>query len=208
MTAHPTTWIAQHAIDPLGGGGVIVSALEQAELLCQRWPTRPGPPNISQRRTPSTATCALRPDAASVGTAREFARATLADWRIGQLSDDVAVVVSELVTNALRHALAVDLDQTGRHPQRSPSDRPTPDLPRSERPKPPPWVQLSLLGTGYQLLCAVRDPSNQPPIRIPPDYVLQTGRGLHLVDSFSQAWGWAPVRPVGKVVWAVFPTPA
>ena len=131
-------------------------------------------------------------------TAREFARATLADWRIGQLSDDVSLVVSELVTNALRHALAVDLDQPGTPPQRTAADPP----------KPPPWVQLSFLGTGYQLLCAVRDPSDQPPIRIPTDYVLQTGRGLHLVDSFSLAWGWAPVRPVGKVVWAVFPTPA
>lgn len=197
MTAHPTTWIAQGAGDQ-PGAGVIVSALEQAELLCQRWPVRPGPANVSQRRTPSTATCALRPEPAAVGAAREFARATLADWRIGQLSDDVSLVVSELVTNALRHALAVDLDRPASLPQRS----------ASGRPEPPPWVQLSLLGTGYQLLCAVRDPSDRPPLRIPADYLLQTGRGLHLVDSFSLAWGWAPVRPVGKLVWAVFATPA
>ena len=92
-----------------------------------------------------------------MGAAREFARATLADWRIGRLSDDVSLVVSELVTNALRHALAVDLDRPASPPQRS----------LSGRLEPPPWVQLSLLGTGYQLLCAVRDPSDRPPLRIP-----------------------------------------
>jgi hypothetical protein len=40
-----------------------------------------------------------------------------------------------------------------------------------------------------------------------PDYIAQTGRGLHLVDSFSLAWGWVPLHPAGKVVWALFPSP-
>jgi hypothetical protein len=195
---HPSMGIAERVGDQ-AGGGVLVSALEQAEMLCEQWPVRPGPPNISQRRTPSTATCALRPEVASVGTAREFARVTLADWRIGNLSDDVSLVVSELVTNALRHALAVDLDEW----PRARSD----ETLNAGRGKPPPWVQLSLLGTGHQLLCAVRDPSDHPPVRMLPDYIAQTGRGLHLVDSFSLAWGWVPLHPAGKVVWALFPSP-
>jgi len=198
MTAHPAIWLAHHPTDQVGGG-VLVSALEQAEQLCQRWPTHPGPPNVSQRRTPSTATCALRPELASVGSARDFARVTLADWRISGLADDVSLVVSELVTNALRHALDVELDPQPGQPARH-------AVP-SGRHAPPPWVQLSLVGTGDQLVCAVRDPSSDPPLRIPPDYVAQTGRGLHLVDSFSLAWGWSPVRPVGKVVWALFRAP-
>ncbi len=40
----------------------------------------------------------------------------------------------------------------------------------------------------------------------------ESGRGLLLVDVLAVRWGWAPRRPVGKVVWAevstdVSPTP-
>jgi anti-sigma regulatory factor (Ser/Thr protein kinase) len=170
-----------------------LSAIEQAKVLCERWPVWPGPPSVSERRTPSTATCALRPEPAAVGAARDFARVTLTDWRIDQLSDDVSLVVSELVTNALRHAMSVDIGEMS-------------DGTLVAHVNSPPWIQLILLGAGSQLLCAVRDPSDQAPIRKDPDYIAQTGRGLHLVESFSLAWGWVPLPAEGKVVWALFPT--
>lgn len=48
-------------------------------------------------------TCLLDPDPANVARARDLARQVLAEWRLGDLADVVALVVSELVTNALRH---------------------------------------------------------------------------------------------------------
>ena len=29
------------------------------------------------------------------------------------------------------------------------------------------------------------------------------GLGLHIVESLSLRWGWAPLAPYGKIVWAV-----
>src|ERR1700735_5206645 len=43
-------------------------------------------------------------DTKSVGTARDFCLSTMRRWGVRDRSDDMAVVVSELLTNALRHA--------------------------------------------------------------------------------------------------------
>ncbi|MCL2729487.1 MAG: ATP-binding protein, partial [Actinomycetia bacterium] len=58
-----------------------------------------------------------------------------------------------------------------------------------------------------RVVCAVRDPSVTAPIAKDPDYVAETGRGLHLVGSFSENWGWHPLSGAGKVVWALFLAP-
>jgi len=198
MAAHQPRRSASPAVER-ADCGVPVAALDQVELLTQSWPVQPGPPDGSQRRTLSAATCALHPEPVAVGVARRFTRTTLAAWQLDRLADDVSVVVSELVTNALRHALTVGPDD-----HTDPPGEPTPAV---DGHRPPPWVQLVLLGAGDQLLCTVRDPSDLPPQRIPADHVAHTGRGLHLVDSITLAWGWAPVHPAGKVVWALFPIP-
>lgn len=44
------------------------------------------------------------PDAASVSLARRFARQTLDAWGLAPMSDEVELVASELVTNAVLHA--------------------------------------------------------------------------------------------------------
>ncbi len=59
-------------------------------------------------RTPGT-------DTRSVGPARDFCLSTMRRWGVTDRGDDVAVVVSELLTNALRHAV----------PQASPPARDT-----------------------------------------------------------------------------------
>jgi anti-sigma regulatory factor (Ser/Thr protein kinase) len=46
----------------------------------------------------------LPPDVRSVRTGRHFARDTVLAWDLAQLADDVQLGVSELVTNAVRHA--------------------------------------------------------------------------------------------------------
>jgi hypothetical protein len=53
-------------------------------------------------------------------------------------------------------------------------------------------------------VCAVSDPSSTGPVTRDADYIAESGRGLHLVDSFSRSWGWHPLAGAGKVVWALF----
>jgi hypothetical protein len=98
-------------------------------------------------------------------------------------SGDVAVVVSELLANALRHALP------GPGPAR-----------------PPRVIQLGLAQPGPCVLCAVADPSRRPPVLKYPGALDETGRGLHLVGAFSDNWGYTALGDLGKAVWAIFST--
>ncbi|MFC1443203.1 ATP-binding protein [Streptacidiphilus sp. N1-10] len=156
---------------------------------------------------PDVVNCALAPRLESVRTAREFTKLTLNRWGLGDLFDDIALVTSELVTNALRHALAaasVPEQRTSAWGKRG-AGSPGPitqkfgDAPQA----PAPLIRLSLVRRAPQVVCAVSDPSSSGPVTREPDWVAESGRGLHLVDSFSQSWGWHPVA-AGKVVWALF----
>ncbi|MEU9994267.1 ATP-binding protein [Streptomyces sp. NPDC050848] len=151
-------------------------------------PLRQGLPPIDPAAVSNSASCALPPAYEAVRGARKFTRATLAQWDLTERFDDVALVVSELVTNALRHAL--------------PSDS-TPDEGRNSPP-----VRLHLMRWTSRLVCAVRDPSHKSPETREgdEDFAAESGRGLFLVDSFSDSWGWHPLAGTlqGKVVWALF----
>jgi anti-sigma regulatory factor (Ser/Thr protein kinase) len=142
-----------------------------------------------------SATCALPPRYEAVKSARDFTRETLERWRLDPEFDTVALVVSELVTNALRHGLT----SSGL-------------LPEVGSP-----VRLDLMRWAARLVCAVRDPSAAPPesasgcdepggLGAFGDFAAESGRGLCLVESFSDSWGWHPLTGTqrGKVVWAVF----
>ncbi|MYU24179.1 ATP-binding protein [Streptomyces sp. SID8352] len=149
-------------------------------------PLRQGLPPLDPAAVSNTASCALPPRYEAVREARRFTRGTLDGWDMGERFDDVCLVVSELVTNALRHALPAD---TPRH-----QDLGGP-------------VRLHLMRWTERLVCAVRDPSHDSPVaRETDDFSAESGRGLFLVDSFSDGWGWHPLAggPGGKVVWALF----
>ncbi|UYQ60347.1 ATP-binding protein [Streptomyces peucetius] len=128
--------------------------------------------------------CALDGGPQSAGRARKFAVHTLREWALQSVAEDVELVVSELVGNAVRHAL--------------PSARPVPD----HQP-----VRLTLLRYTRRLVCAVTDPSPAPPRLRDPGSETAGGRGLILVSALSDTWSWRPAPPRGKTVWASLPLP-
>jgi anti-sigma regulatory factor (Ser/Thr protein kinase) len=118
----------------------------------------------------------------SAGIARRFAAARLAEWGLADLSDDVDLIISELITNALLHA-------------------------RTQlRSDPEAVVRLDLEydRDGEALVCRVADGSPLPPTPEQAADTAESGRGLLLVEALSSAWGWNPVPGGGKVVWARF----
>ncbi|MEU7133126.1 ATP-binding protein [Streptomyces sp. NPDC046261] len=146
-----------------------------------------GFPAIDSSAVSHSASCALPPRFEAVRNARKFTRSTLHQWDLGGLFEDVALVVSELVTNSMRYAVPAELIGTEYEPS----------------------VRLHLMRWTTRLVCAVRDPSEASPVSGEAAAGDECGRGLFLVESFSDAWGWHPLAGAlhGKVVWALFRLP-
>jgi anti-sigma regulatory factor (Ser/Thr protein kinase) len=122
----------------------------------------------------------LRPTPTSVPSARKHARAVTVRWGVQALTDDVELVVSELVTNAVEAAL-----KTWQASKVSP-------LP----------VRLWLASDLEAVLVQVWDSSPEMPVRRNAGIDDERGRGLMLVGHLCRAWGTYPKGP-GKVVWVV-----
>src|SRR5258706_3351388 len=138
MTAHPFRLAGSRA----SGMGLcwLAPVAEMADGAGGNWPLPPEPGPRAGMCRPKVATRTPGTDAGSVRATRDFTIATLQRWGATDRREDIAVVVSELLTNALRHAL------------------PGPGAPRPRCP-----FRLGLLQPGPCLLCAVADPSQQPP---------------------------------------------
>ncbi|MET9113655.1 ATP-binding protein [Streptomyces longwoodensis] len=110
-------------------------------------------------------------DPGAVRTARAAVRGQLRGWGLEPVSDVAALLVSELVTNSLRHA-------TG------------PIGVRLVRPA----------GIGGVLLVEVSDPLPELPREREARPDDESGRGLQLVASSARRWGSRPGVD-GKTVW-------
>jgi len=110
-------------------------------------------------------------DPGAVRAARTAVRDRLAAWNLDGLADVAALLVSELVTNALRHA-------TG-----------------------PIGVRLVRPGVvDGVLLVEVSDPLPDPPRERVAALEDESGRGLQLVAHAAHRWGTRP-GVTGKTVW-------
>jgi Histidine kinase-like ATPase domain len=115
----------------------------------------------------------LRP----VAGVRASARAMLQRWGITERGDDIVLVLSELLANALLHA----------------------------RPGPGRWrVAAGLLQPcpAQGVLCAVTDPGPDWPRPRPGGRLGESGRGLQVIGELSELRGYVP-GPAGKIAWAL-----
>jgi Histidine kinase-like ATPase domain len=181
MTAYPL----RVAADEASGTDQtwLAPAVEMAAAASGNWPLSPDPGPVGWTCYPRVAISTPGVDARSVRAARDFTAATLIRWGAAQRGEDIATVVSELLTNALRHALPDSGKTRGRSP-----------------------IRLGLLQPGPCVLCAVADPSRRRPALKEPGPLAETGRGLHVIGALADAWGYTAPGDSGKVVWAVFST--
>ncbi len=114
--------------------------------------------------------------------AREFSGQTLRGWGLPALAEDAAVIVSELVTNALLHGCGLSAAVQGQ-------------------------VELILWRQAGQMVCAVIDPGPEPPVMVSPDPLAEAGRGLQVVQALSATWGWTRLGGCRKAVWAALRVP-
>ena len=128
-----------------------------------RWPTWAPPVTTVSL----AAICELPPRPESARAARNFTRLTLGEWRMAGLIDVAELVVSELVTNALRHGLLSARWMPGEHP-----------------------IGLRLLRQDPYLMCMVTDPDTSGPAPIGSASGAEGGRGLQVVEACSVRWGW------------------
>lgn len=130
------------------------------------------PPAIPGRPEPSW--LALRLDAASVAIGRRFARDAVSERRDDEHTYTITLLVSELLTNALRAAAAVGRWET--------YDRP---------------VKLGVLSTERWVRLSVTDPDPNP---IDPHARPQNGYGLGIVNSLAALPFWVTYAADGKTV--------
>ena len=122
----------------------------------------------------------------AVPCARLHARLVVTEWGLGALAYTAELVVSELVTNAVRAAEGLI---------RSVYEG------RRQAGLPP--VRLWLQSDHQCVVVMVWDGSDQMPQRVAPDAESQGGRGLWLVEARSDEWGaFKREHTSGKVVWA------
>jgi anti-sigma regulatory factor (Ser/Thr protein kinase) len=112
----------------------------------------------------------------SVRIARFHVRAALSFHDLGQYADDAAIITSELVTNAIKHACCDATETIG--------------------------VTLARSQDQDTVIVCVSDSSPYGPAMRKPPTGSEQGRGLQIVQSLSAHWGWHP-EPRGKAVYAI-----
>jgi anti-sigma regulatory factor (Ser/Thr protein kinase) len=124
------------------------------------------------RRSSTDLEIKLDPVPEAAREARRFVRRHLPELGFQPAVEDAALIAVELVTNAIRYAGSYG----------------------------PIWLSLRL-ASGRALL-EVQDCSPELPVIREPDFVAESGRGLHVVAALAAAVDWLPVDG-GKIVWSI-----
>ncbi|HUB41916.1 MAG TPA: ATP-binding protein [Streptosporangiaceae bacterium] len=147
----------------------------------------PGPLPIAAAESPVSVRRWDRLDLAAVATAaccaRMFARLTLTNWGASDALEDAQLVVSELVTNAVKASGVVE---------------PRPAWGRLQSLN---LLAVSLTGMDASVRIEVWDASPDEPVRRQATPDDEDGRGLEIVARLASRWG-SQVHRGGKVVWA------
>jgi anti-sigma regulatory factor (Ser/Thr protein kinase) len=139
-----------------------------------------GPVPADSRQTRYVRLAALP---SAVPWARRVLRHMLREWQLQGMAEPAALLVSELVTNAVE-ASAVVRDH-GKLPM----------------------IGLAIRLTAASLVLEVWDASPARPVPQKADIAADHGRGLILVDALADAWGHR-AAPGGKVVWCELAIPS
>jgi anti-sigma regulatory factor (Ser/Thr protein kinase) len=131
---------------------------------------------------PHTREIRLQASEAAPARARQFVTRQLHIWGLTSLTEPCALVASELVTNSV-HATARLPDHSHR------------------------LVIARCRRTPAALVFEAWDCSDEPPVPRTPEDTEAHGRGLLLVASSCQQWGFDTSPQVGKVVWAYWELP-
>jgi anti-sigma regulatory factor (Ser/Thr protein kinase) len=129
----------------------------------------------------------LRALPASARAARLHTTSILHRWRLEDLAETAELLVSEIVTNAVRASTRIVHQQreTGQAPRAQP-------------------LRFWLTSDRHSVLIQVWDGDHHRPVLKDPGPDAEAGRGLLLIETLSAQWGWyAPDEQGGKIVWAV-----
>ncbi|MFH8493939.1 ATP-binding protein [Streptomyces coeruleorubidus] len=104
---------------------------------------------------------------------RRILRVYLTAWEMAELCDPACLALTELVANVVRH---------------------TPDRRAA--------VLMTRRPDGRGVRVEVTDTCPRPPLSTAVDELAEDGRGVLIVDTVTDRWGWTPLpgRP-GKTVW-------
>jgi anti-sigma regulatory factor (Ser/Thr protein kinase) len=123
------------------------------------------------------------PSAASYG--RLFVRAMCAHWRLdGERINIAELLLSELVSNAINATAIIEAN-----------------LASGEGDGEKAVIGIRLLLFERSVVIEVWDASPLSPRLVEPTLEQEHGRGLHIVDALSTAWGYYDASIGGKVVW-------
>jgi anti-sigma regulatory factor (Ser/Thr protein kinase) len=125
----------------------------------------------------------------AVGCARMLVRFDLGQWGVRAVMDEAELVVSELVTNAVKTTGVMDTE--------------------------PRWTELTdlallkvrLVLTQSSLFIEVWDRDPTLPVLKEPTLDAESGRGLFIVEATCRRWDVFHPRSGGKVVWGELPIP-
>lgn len=118
--------------------------------------------------------------------ARLHARNIACEWGLHNLADTIELVVSELVTNAVK--ASIDHDQRPHYTDAHGLA----------------CIHLRLSADRHAALVEVWDENLKLPEPNQPGLDDESGRGLTLVEALAEQWGWdLPASGRGKIVWAL-----